>query len=56
MTELEKWKAFLTEQGVGFVANSHNGITTNLFMPFLTVNLFLYLYILNEINLIGRLS
>ena len=27
-------------------------LATNLFMPFLTVNLFLYLYILNEINLI----
>ena len=27
-------------------------LATYLFMPFLTVNLFLYLYILNEINLI----
>ena len=27
-------------------------LATNLFIPFLTVNLFLYLYILNEINLI----
>lgn len=32
MTDLEKWKAFLTEQGVGFVAFSHNGITANLWL------------------------
>ena len=29
---------------------------TDLFIPFLTVNLFLYLYILNEINLIVCLT
>ena len=31
-------------------------LATYLFMPFLTVNLFLYLYILNEINLIVCLT
>lgn len=32
MTDLEKWKAFLTEQGVGFVQGSDNGITANLWL------------------------
>ena len=27
MTDLEKWKAFLTEQNVGFVQQSNNGVT-----------------------------
>jgi len=27
MTDLEKWKAFLNEQGVGFNILSYNGVT-----------------------------
>lgn len=32
MTDLEKWKAFLTEQNVGFVHESGNGFTPQLWL------------------------
>lgn len=32
MTDLEKWKAFLTEQNVGFVQESSNGISPYLWL------------------------
>jgi len=32
MTDFEKWKAFLTEQNVGFVQQSSNGITPYLWL------------------------
>jgi hypothetical protein len=32
MTDLDKWKAFLTEQNVGFVQESRNGITPVLWL------------------------
>jgi hypothetical protein len=32
MTDFEKWKAFLTEQNVGFLQRSDNGITPVLWL------------------------
>ena len=41
---------------VGAILNPHDSTATVAYIPFLTVNLFLYLYILNEINLIVCLT
>lgn len=40
MTDFEKWKAFLTEQNVGFTQGSNNGITPHLWLNGSNVNNF----------------